>query len=201
MASPLVLITGFGPFPGGAQNPSREIAAALEREPPRGLEVRSAELPVTFEGAPIGVAHFVERFANASPVLLLGLGVQSVRPGVQNDDSFRFERRARGRFDAARVDNAGRTGASIELGDDLETRVDLEAVAACLRNAGAREVRISDDAGRYVCERTYRELLEQGARLDVPAVFLHLPPIEFVDAATQTRFVRAMLAAWGAHAT
>lgn len=183
---PLILVTGFGPFPGHAENPSRAVALALQRRPPRGLRVRAAELPVTFEGAPIAVARFVERFAHARPVLLLGLG-------VQREGYFRFERRARGRFDAARVDNAGRTGARIDLGGELRTDVDLARLAELLRGAGAHDVRLSNDAGRYVCERAYRALLEQGRTLRVPTAFLHVPPPKYVDSALQARLVRAML--------
>jgi pyrrolidone-carboxylate peptidase len=56
-------------------------------------------------------------------------------------------------------------------------------------------VRISGDAGGYVCERTFRALLEEGERLEVPAMFLHVPPARAVAASEQTRLVRAMLAA------
>jgi pyroglutamyl-peptidase len=184
---PLVLITGFGPFPDDANNPSRLVAAALQRHPPRGVRVRACELPVTFDGAPIAVARFVERFAHKQPALLLGLG-------VQRDGYFRFERRARGRFDARRADNAGRTGAAIDLGAELVTRVDVRELAELLRVAGANDVRVSNDAGRYVCERTYRALLEHGRELGIPAVFLHVPPAKSVAPAEQARLVRAMLA-------
>jgi pyrrolidone-carboxylate peptidase len=57
-------------------------------------------------------------------------------------------------------------------------------------------VRLSNDAGRYVCERTFRALLEVGRKHAIPAMFLHVPPAKFVDAREQARLVRAMLAAW-----
>jgi|SRR5882672_1455142 len=188
MSIPLVLVTGFGAFADDANNPSRVVAAELERDPPRGVRVRARELPVTFAGAPREVAGFVGEFESEKPALLLGLG-------VQRDGYFRFETRARGRFDPRRADNAGETGASIDLGRELATRVDVEQLARMLRDAGASDVRISADAGGYVCERTFRALLEQGERLDVPAMFLHVPPALAVSAQEQARLVRAMLAA------
>ena len=187
MPLPLVLVTGFGAFADDANNPSRVVAAELERDPPRGVRVRARELPVTFAGAPRDVASFVSEFESESPTLLLGLG-------VQREAYFRFETRARGRFDPRRADNAGETGASIDLGRELATRVDVEQLARMLREAGAGDVRVSGDAGGYVCERTFRALLEEGERIDVPAMFLHVPPARAVAAAEQARLVRAMLA-------
>jgi pyroglutamyl-peptidase len=187
MPLPLVLVTGFGAFADDANNPSRVVAAELERDPPRGVRVRARELPVTFAGAPRDVASFVAEFEGESPALLLGLG-------VQREAYFRLETRARGRFDPRRADNVGETGASIDLGREFATIVDVAQLARMLRDAGAGDVRISDDAGGYVCERTFRALLEEGERIDAPAMFLHVPPARAVAAEEQARLVRAMLA-------
>jgi len=184
---PLVLVTGFGPFADDADNPSRVVAMALERDPPPGVRVRARELPVTFAGAPLEVAAFSAEARDERPALLLGLG-------VQRDAYFRFETCARGRFDPSRADNEGATGAGIDLGPTLTTRADVERLAAILRESGASDVRVSNDAGGYVCERTYRALLEAGDRIDAPAVFLHVPPARAVDSREQTRVVRALLA-------
>ena len=59
MAAALVLVTGFGPFETCRFNPSRVVAAALEREPPPRVRVRATELPVSFHGAPREVERFV----------------------------------------------------------------------------------------------------------------------------------------------
>jgi pyrrolidone-carboxylate peptidase len=184
---PLVCVTGFGPFENRGRNPSREVAAALRRRPPRGVRVAARELPVSFERAPLAVAAFVAEHAGERPALLLGLGVQ---PAAY----FCFERRARGRYDATRRDNDGATGAAIDLGGDLAASADVARLAELLRAAGARDVRLSDDAGGYVCERTMRALLEEGARIGVPAAFLHVPPIRAVGVEEQARVIRAMLA-------
>jgi pyrrolidone-carboxylate peptidase len=187
---PLVLVTGFGPFERRRFNPSRVIAAELERDPPRGLRVRSTELSVSFTSAPLEVASFVARHARAKPALLLGLG-------VQNDGYFRLETRARGNYTTARTDNDGIAGSQIArtIGPTLRTRLDLDALAELLRASGARDVRVSDDAGGYVCERTYYALLEAGAEHDIDTLFLHIPPAKFIRTATQTRIVRAWLEA------
>jgi pyroglutamyl-peptidase len=190
VAAPLVLATGFGPFPGRELNPSREIARGLAEDPPPGVRVRASELPVTFLGAPPAVRAAVAALAPERPAFLLGLGVQP-------EPCFRLERFARGRYDTERLDNEGNSAAELRpvVGPDLESDLDFQALARVLRAAGAPDVRLSTDAGGYVCEITYHALLQEAARLGVRALFLHLPPAEVLSVAEQTPMVRTLLAA------
>jgi len=187
--APFVLVTGFGPFPGRAVNPSREIARLLEAEPPPGVRVRAAELPVSFLGAPRAVRELLAQPAGPVPDLLLGLG-------VHEGPFFRLERRARGRYDGARLDNDGHTASELRpvVGEDLECALELAPLAEALREAGARDVRLSDDAGGYVCEITYHALLSGAAEHGKRALFLHVPPADVLPARAQARLVRALLA-------
>lgn len=184
----MVLVTGFGPFEEVTRNPSWELARSLEDLLPDGCFVRALELPVSFEGAPEELA----RVLKVEPIdMLVGLG-------VQKEDTYRLERRARGSLQGDRIDNEGRSASAVgvEAGQDLETTVDLEAVAAAMREAsGEYEVVISEDAGGYVCERTYHALLDWGRKLRVPAVFLHVPPEETIPADGQGPVVRTMVQA------
>ena len=186
------MITGFGPFPGVTDNPSLGVAWALATEPPAGVRVVARELPVTFAGAPLGVAAGLaelEGAASEQVVALLGLGVQP-------EPSFRLERRARGRLSGGRADNAGHTASAVgvDAGDDLETSFDLEHLAGILRRAGAPAVTLSEDAGGYVCERTYHALLACGGERGLPALFLHVPPVETLSPTQQAPIVRALVA-------
>jgi pyroglutamyl-peptidase len=189
MGSRWILVTGFGPFPGVALNPSREIARALELDPPAGFRVRSAELPVTFLGVAPAIDRALASLPGEPPSAVLGLGVQS------KGRHFRLERRARGRLSGDRADNDGRSTAELDLdaGEDLATELDLDPLAEALRRSGAREVEISSDAGGYVCERTYHHLLLRSKVLGVPAVFLHLPPVEVLATEAQIPIVRGLL--------
>ena len=184
----LILLTAFGPFPGVERNPSREVAVALEREPPRGVRILTRELPVTFQGAPPAIDAFLADHAGERPAALVGLG-------VQKRATFRLERRARGQYDSERLDNDGVAPVQLglDVGAELSTRVDLERLADGLRMAGAPAVEISTDAGGYVCERTYHQLLLRGEELELPTVFLHIPPAAAMDPAVQVPYVRAML--------
>jgi pyroglutamyl-peptidase len=186
----LAVVTGFGPFEDVEYNPSADIARALEADPPPGIEVRAAELPVTFDGAPVAVRQAVEAILPTRPELLVGLG-------VQKEAYFRLERRARGALVGERTDNSGETASSagVDAGPDMETSLDLEALADVLRAAGADDVRVSEDAGGYVCERTYHALLSAGTLLPAPAVFLHIPPAGPWPVERQVPIVRALVAA------
>ncbi len=190
MPAPLVLVTGFGPFPGRKVNPSGEVARLLEARPPPGVRVRACELPVSFRGAPAAGRAALESLRPARPRALLGLG-------VQREPYFRLERRARGRYDSARKDNDGQSAAELALavGEDRENGIDLAALARVLRAAGAADVRLSEDAGGYVCELTYHALLGEARALGVPVVFLHVPPARVLPAAEQAPLVGALVAA------
>lgn len=187
--APYVLLTGFGPYPGRAVNPSREIARLLESEPPPGVRVLAAELPVSFLRAPRAVRELLRDLAPPTPDLLVGLG-------VHEGPYFRLERRARGRYEGARLDNDGRSAGELRpfAGADLECALELEPLAAALRTAGARDVRLSEDAGGYVCEITYHALLSGAREHGARAVFLHVPPADVLSTAEQAPLVRAFLA-------
>ena len=147
--------------------------------------MHAAELPVEFNAVAGAIDAALKRLPER-PDVLLGLGVWS------RGDGFRLERLARGVFDVARVDNAGQTGIGIDLGPQRATDWDLESLAKCMQAAGAGEVRISEDAGSYVCERTYLHLLTRAEELGSRALFLHVPPLEVIGLERQIVCVRAL---------
>ena len=185
-----MLVTGFGSFEDVGHNPSGEVALALEREPPAGTRVRAVELPVTFGGVEAALERGLAALGEDRPRALLGLGVQKLA-------SFRLERRARGRLTGRRTDNAGRSASRHARGRavDRATRVPLEPLIELLERAGAPRAVLSEEAGGYVCERTYHALLTAGERLGIPALFLHVPPAEALAPEAQLPIVRALVRA------
>lgn len=201
MPRPLVVLTGFGPFPGVDRNASGELVRSLARTfdgpgscAPGAVRLAARELPVTFDGAPRGLAALLEELAPERPSALLALG-------VHREPWFRLERRARARLSSEKPDNDGRVARDVAAlaEGDLATDVDLEAAAESLRAGGARDVRLSTDAGGYVCERTYHALLVRARALGVPGLFLHVPPVETLAPAEQAPAV-AELVRWLARA-
>lgn len=186
----LILVSGFGSFPGVADNPSAHVARALEADPPEGTEVRAAVLPVSFRRAPGGWDELLERTAPRVPDLLLALGVQPKATfRLETGARARLRKRWRGDVDGV----VARRGSALER-NPRRTRLDLLALAQELEQAGGRPVRISRDAGGYVCERIYHHALMRAAELGCPGLFLHVPPAARVAAQRQAEIVRAWLA-------
>jgi pyroglutamyl-peptidase len=181
MVHPLVLVTGFGPFGDVAHNPSGLLAEELQRQPPEGVRIEARVLSVTFAGVPGELAAFVA--SAAGPAALLSIGVH---PGA----GFRLERRARAEPTSSVVDTSGVVGAGLTAARERECELDLEALVAALAPAA---VTVSDDAGGYVCDWTYQHLLQHGERLGVPALFLHVPPLERTPLAAQLPLVSRLV--------
>lgn len=184
-----VIVSGFGPYEEVRVNPSGHVAFELSVRGPAGLPVVGGVLPASFQRAPACFDRLLD--GAASPRALLPLG-------MHRGDTFRLERRAGGRFDVPdRPDVDGGVAADVGLaGEDLETSVDVEALAQVLREAGAPAVEVSTDAGAYVCERVYHHVLGLGRELSIPALFLHVPPPAVVPVERQVELVGALLAAW-----
>ncbi|MAF64363.1 MAG: hypothetical protein CMJ84_01715 [Planctomycetes bacterium] len=183
-----ILVTGFGPFLSVEENPSGSLAGALKNDPPEGVEVTARVLPVSFEAAPAHLAAALDAMDGA-PDALLAMGVHA-------GEGFRLERRARAVFDSHKPDSEGRWGAEIAALPEgtLESSLDFEDLRSTLLAAGARQASISENAGGYVCERTYHALLSHGHRLGVASLFLHVPPVVALSTAEQLPIVRSLVA-------
>ncbi len=193
-----LLLTGFEPFLDVLINPSGELARGLHGVRLDGgeggpLEVCGQVLPVAFERGPRELEAALDE---------LGEGVAAVVSlGVHRGTAFRLEERARAVFQSTQPDNDGHLGAEVRLGGPPERRtsLDLERCAQWLREAGAAEVSRSDDAGGYLCERIYRAGLDATAALEIPTLFLHVPPVEHLAVLEQERVLRGFLEALARH--
>lgn len=185
-AEPLVLVSGFGPFEEVERNPSGEIALALAGDPPAGLRVRAAVLPVSFERAPrawdetLGLAE--------RPALCLGLGVAKRR-------GFRLEQRGSPVLKCvSRPDVDGRLAEEYSApGPRLCSTIDLRRLLEGLRGRGVTDARISRTAGGYVCERIYHHILVRSEVRGAHGLFLHVPPLRFTPVERQIEVARWLL--------
>lgn len=172
-----ILVLGFGPFGDVEDNPAARLAlgAHLARLPGGG-RVFGEVMEVSWAEAR---QHAARRAAELEPELILGIGV------------------ARGRS-APMIERFGRNLAAPELPDVRGERRSALAEAGEGRLesglagewAGALEVGLSEDAGRYVCNAWIWHALDQG----LPAAFLHVPDAGF-DLRRLRRALRRMAAA------
>jgi len=169
MARPRVLLTGFGPFPGVADNPSgwlAETLAGLTRG--QDWDVQSAVLPTEWEAV---TALTPRLHADLQPVVMIHFGVSARSKGLQ------IERWAHNRAEA-RADASGAKPASPLITNDgaarLETRLPVSALAAHLRAQG-HAARASHSCGRYLCNYLYYRSLDWTRRQGGDALFVHVP--------------------------
>jgi pyroglutamyl-peptidase len=161
-----VLVTGFGPFPGVARNPSGELLPALA-----GPGVRTLLLPVEYRAAADVLADALPRLR---PDVALLFGVAST------DSVVRIEAVARNHGSVGTPDVSGwvqgdrplRDGAP----DTYPASLPVEPLRAAVAASG-RPVVASSDAGGYVCNATFYAALHVIATAGLPTRcgFVHVP--------------------------
>ncbi len=173
-----VLVTGFGPFPGVPVNASADLAlrlVRLARQRHRHVRFVAAVLPVSWHGAPLRLAHLIERH---QPFVALHVGVSPRAEG------FVLETVARNRT-APRADHRARAPAARRLvlggADAHRVTLPVAALALSLDAVGLHAV-CSDDAGDYLCNAVLYHSLAAGHRRRASgrctphrAGFLHIP--------------------------
>ncbi|GJD77440.1 peptidase C15 [Methylobacterium gregans] len=161
-----ILVTGFGPFPGCPENPSAALARAvgqrLRRAP--GGAARVLVLRTAYGAIPDAL---LPALAEAPAVLMLGVATRARR--------IRVEIRARNRASRLYPDASGRAAGRALLDPAAPAGRNGAATAQAL--AGLRrhglDARLSNDAGRYLCNASYFAALGTG----LPALFVHIPPV------------------------
>ena len=163
-----LLVTGFGPFLHVTENPSWEAIRDLDGQTVGSVVVRTARLDVTYADAPRQLQEAIDR---VRPDLVLCLGVA---PGT----ALRLESTARNRDTQSAPDAAGVVRHDLAIRDDgpatIPTRLPLARLRAALV-AGGFEIVDSDDAGGYLCNHVFYELLTR--RPDGVAGFVHVPTL------------------------
>ncbi len=156
-----ILVTGFGPFGAIEQNPSAALSLALGSEP----DVYARVLDTSYRRA---VRRLEGLINEVNPSYVLSFGVGQSRQGME------LERIARNLNDCTLPDMDGdvRIGQPIAPGfDNLSPALNIDDIAARLG------LKVSDDAGGYVCNHLYFSGLCKLA--DTPMagrmLFVHIP--------------------------
>lgn len=180
-----LVVTAFGAFPGCPINPTEVLAQSVVRDLERshaldGWEAQSRTLPTEW-GSPAALVADI-RTRRSPPDLLLSLGVDAHRNrlcierfGVNRADLKRSD--ARGRFAPA--------GSLVEGGPDrLEGQLHRPPFSTVVEQVASsgRPVDLSDDAGRYLCNAVFYQLLDAFDAEPKPSAapvvgFIHVPHI------------------------
>lgn len=151
-------MTGFGTFPGHADNPTGRLIAAQAVDG----EVVAASLPVSWARMPRLLDELVTEHR---PRLLCGFGIAGHGP-------LRVEIAAHDRADGRLDADGQRTHAGSLRGDGHPVRrseLDGPALAGAISTVAPAEV--SQDAGRYLCNAWLLHALAHSAW----SVFVHIP--------------------------
>jgi pyroglutamyl-peptidase len=168
MMNKKLLITGFDRFgPAKRANPSSEIVLpALERAYPDTVETRI--LPTVFGEAPKLVADAIEEIDPAA-IILFGMA-----PGRH----VKIERFARNwRSNVLTPDNDGSRGIgrlNREGPAKLHSTIPADELYASLHGNIAAPLKLSTDAGRFVCNATMYETLLATRAKNIPVGFVHI---------------------------
>ena len=162
-----LLVTGFGPFPGIPRNPSAEAARRVVASPRwrlRADEVDALVLPTTYAALDTLYQPVLDG-SDLDAILMIGVAGRSKR--------IRVERRAVNRLSLLKPDAAHRKPthlAALQSPPTRASRAKPDVLAVILRGRGL-PARVSQDAGRYLCNASYFRTLA----LPVPVVFIHIP--------------------------
>jgi pyroglutamyl-peptidase len=171
---PLVLVTGFGPYPKVRVNPTGALALRIGRSPRFrrfGLDVAAHVFETSYAAAGRDIGPLLDRLA---PVACLHLGLAPRAPKV------RVETRGENRTRSLAVDVRGRLPGRRALVPGGPAALRGAGLAAAVRAGLARAgipARLSNDAGAYLCNAVYYWSLLQASRSGGlrPTLFVHLP--------------------------
>lgn len=164
-----ILITGFGPFPGMARNPSAWLARKVAEDVRlawSGIEASAVVLTTSYAALS---DEFPAALAREEPDCLLMLGVAARRKRIC------IETRAINRT-SAYPDATGRISRTFAwIAGETPSRRPAISLQPLLRALSAHGVRptLSRNAGRYLCNAAYYDAI--GLMGDRPVVFLHVP--------------------------
>jgi pyroglutamyl-peptidase len=167
---PTVLLTGFEPFGGEAENPSWEAVRVLHGRRLGGHRIEARCLPVVFGAANDALRKAIRE---TRPALVVCVGQAGGRANVS------LERVAINRDDARRADNAGACPIDAPVVAHgpaaYFSTLPIKRLRRVLQRAGI-PAEVSNTAGTYVCNHVFYGLMHAlRARRGVPAGFVHIP--------------------------
>lgn len=162
-----ILITCFEPFGGEETNSSMTVTAKVSS--PENWEMKRLILPVVFSEAFMKVMEEAGRFR---PDVILLTGQAGSRSYVS------VEAMARNIRNASIPDNSGYMPVNEKIAvngqEAWATDVDAEAVVDEIRKKGV-SARLSTDAGSFVCNDVYYNVLRYLRSTGAAIIFIHLP--------------------------
>ncbi|WP_165251118.1 pyroglutamyl-peptidase I family protein [Paludisphaera soli] len=194
---PVILLTGFEPFgKGKPPNSSWEGIKGLDGREWRGYKLVARQLPVVWDEP---LKRLEALVAEHDPVAVFAFG--QGRPGYFTIEG--LARRDRWAFPDNDGKKPGRPAIAADGPIAFVATADVERLVGALVERG-RTVKVSDEAGRYLCEEMLYSLeyLKKAGKIRGPVLFSHVPPLGVkvpyrdVDAPYVESYVMDLLDAW-----
>jgi pyroglutamyl-peptidase len=169
-ALPKILLTGFAPFDGDADNPSWQAVARLHGRQVAGHRIVARELPTEFDAS---LRVLRKAIRETRPKLVVCVGLAGGRRCIS------LERIAINIDDARIPDNAGARPIDVPVVPDAPaayfSTLPLKAMLVALRDAGIA-AEVSQTAGTFVCNHVFYGLMHALRRRPaLRAGFIHVP--------------------------
>lgn len=167
-----VLVSGFEPFGGREVNPTALLVDALKNRDipiPQDMTLDQVLLPVTFEKSFEVLQEKIDTF---NPDIVICFGLAAKR------DNIELESRAVNKIHADIKDNAGVDPQNQLIsvnGDEVYlSTLPIQGIAGALTKEGL-PVKISNDAGNFVCNYLFYRLMETNQDTERLCGFIHVP--------------------------
>ena len=185
-----VLISGFEPFGGRDNNPSALLVDALNNrdiEIPAELVVDQVLLPVTFEKS---FEVLQEKISAFNPDMVICFGLAAKRETIE------LENIAVNKIHADIKDNNGEAPQDQLINPDgpetyLST-LPIQGIAGALQKEGL-PVKVSNDAGNFVCNYLFYRLMETNQDTERLCGFIHVPSLETLSFSELLKSVSVIL--------
>ncbi len=166
----LVLMSGFEPFGIYDTNPSYEALIPLHEQLISSLDIRIIEIPVTWES---GWTSLLDEIDDLNPDVVVGTG-------VAGSDAMRFETLARNEASGKDEDDVTLSGEPVVEGGPatIPAEMPVSQMSDAMEDGGF-DTMISDNAGDFLCNHVFYNLMYHVDNSDDPPVaagFIHVPP-------------------------
>lgn len=185
-----LLITAFGPFQEFTKNPSELV---LKEWIKKGVVQQNRNFDITIQIIPVSyrsVDEFQEIWKNNNFDLIIHLGVAS------NENKMRLELVAKNLKSGKDIDGVAPKSLPIIQGaQDAKTQIQFSILSQLCAKYPSK-IRISDDAGTYLCNYIYYKSM-MNSKLETKVLFVHIADFinnpESVNLEDQTNILNDLL--------